>query len=388
MKLDPSYFDAVIDRAGTACEKWDGRAEVFGRANVIPLWVADMDFACAPEIVEALKARAAHPIYGYTQDDPENRMAEVRFLQRRFGLTVEPDWILQSPSVVDSMLFSLYALTREGERVLIQPPVYGPFRETVLRAGREVAESPLLETDEGWKMDFDGLEAAFQSGVKCMFFCSPHNPVGRVWTRAELERLVALAEKYQVMIVADEIHASFAFAPHVHTPLLTLTSRAVMLTSATKAFNLAGLRQSSVIVPDGEVRARLAKEMHRVNADHPNLFAMAAQRAAYEHGDAWLDGCIDYICENRNLVYDFIGTRLPETSLKPLEGTYLVWLDMRATGVEHEAMFRRLIDVGGVGLNSGLFFGEKGRGFFRLNLATQRKNIQAGLEGIERALRM
>ena len=388
MKLDPSYFDAVIDRAGTACEKWDGRAEVFGRANVIPLWVADMDFACAPEIVEALKARAAHPIYGYTQDEPENRMAEVRFLQRRFGLTVEPDWILQSPSVVDSMLFSLYALTREGERVLIQPPVYGPFRETVLRAGREVAESPQLETDEGWKMDFDGLEAAFQSGVKCMFFCSPHNPVGRVWTRAELERLVALAEKYQVMIVADEIHASFAFAPHVHTPLLTLTSRAVMLTSATKAFNLAGLRQSSVIVPDGEVRARLAKEMHRVNADHPNLFAMAAQRAAYEHGDAWLDGCIDYICENRNLVYDFIGTRLPEISLKPLEGTYLVWLDMRATGVEHEAMFRRLIDVGGVGLNSGLFFGEKGRGFFRLNLATQRKNIQAGLEGIERALRM
>ena len=388
MKLDPSYFDAVIDRAGTACEKWDGRAEVFGRANVIPLWVADMDFACAPEIVEALKARAAHPIYGYTQDEPENRMAEVRFLQRRFGLTVEPDWILQSPSVVDSMLFSLYALTREGERVLIQPPVYGPFRETVLRAGREVAESPLLETDEGWKMDFDGLEAAFQSGVKCMFFCSPHNPVGRVWTRAELERLVALAEKYQVMIVADEIHASFAFAPHVHTPLLTLTSRAVMLTSATKAFNLAGLRQSSVIVPDGEVRARLAKEMHRVNADHPNLFAMAAQRAAYEHGDAWLDGCIDYICENRNLVYDFIGTRLPEISLKPLEGTYLVWLDMRATGVEHEAMFRRLIDVGGVGLNSGLFFGERGRGFFRLNLATQRKNVQAGLEGIERALRM
>lgn len=388
MKLDPSYFDAVIDRAGTACEKWDGRAEVFGRANVIPLWVADMDFACAPEIVEALKARAAHPIYGYTQDDPENRMAEVRFLQRRFGLTVEPDWILQSPSVVDSMLFSLYALTREGERVLIQPPVYGPFRETVLRAGREVAESPLLETDEGWKMDFDGLEAAFQSGVKCMFFCSPHNPVGRVWTRAELERLVALAEKYQVMIVADEIHAAFAFAPHVHTPLLTLTSRAVMLTSATKAFNLAGLRQSSVIVPDGEVRARLAKEMHRVNADHPNLFAMAAQRAAYEHGDAWLDGCIDYIRENRDLVYDFIGARLPEIGLKPLEGTYLVWLDMRATGVEHEAMFRRLIDVGGVGLNSGLFFGERGRGFFRLNLATQRKNIQAGLEGIERALRM
>ena len=387
MKLDPSYFDAVIDRAGTACEKWDGRAEVFGRANVIPLWVADMDFACAPEIVEALKARAAHPIYGYTQNEPENRLAEVNFLKRRFGLSIEPEWILESPSVVDSMLFSLYAFTQPGERVLIQPPVYGPFRETILRAGRTVEESPLLETDEGWKMDFEGLEAAFQSGVKCMFLCSPHNPVGRVWTRAELERLTALAERYQALIIADEIHAAFAFAPHVHTPLLTLTRRAVMLTSATKAFNIAGIRQSSVIVPDQDVRARLAAEMHRVNADHPNLFAMVAQRAAYEHGDAWLDGCVDYIRENRDRAYAFIAGRLPQIALKPMEGTYLMWLDMRSLGMEHEALFRRLIDVGGIGLNTGLFFGERGRGFFRLNLATQWKNVQAGLEGLERALR-
>ena len=146
-----AYFDAVIDRAGTACEKWDGRKEVFGREDVIPLWVADMDFACSPAIVEALKARAAHPIYGYTQDDAENRRAEVNFLKRRFGLAVEPEWILSSPSVVDSMLFSLYALTAPDERVLIQPPVYGPFRETILRAGRAVAESPLVETAEGWR---------------------------------------------------------------------------------------------------------------------------------------------------------------------------------------------------------------------------------------------
>ena len=217
MKIDRAYFDAVIDRAGTACEKWDGRQEVFGRKDVIPLWVADMDFACAPSIVEALKARAAHPIYGYTDDVAENRLAEVNFLKRRFDLTVEPEWILSSPSVVDSMLFSLYALTAPGERVLIQPPVYGPFRETVLRSGRAVAESPLLETAEGWKMDFASLEAAFKSGIKCMFLCSPHNPVGRVWTRAELEQLASLVKAYKVRVIADEIHASFTFAPHVHT---------------------------------------------------------------------------------------------------------------------------------------------------------------------------
>lgn len=387
MKIDQAYFDAVIDRAGTACEKWDGRKEVFGREDVIPLWVADMDFACSPAIVEALKTRAAHPIYGYTDDVAENRLAEVNFLKRRFDLTVEPEWILSSPSVVDSMLFSLYALTAPGERVLIQPPVYGPFRETILRSGRAVAESPLLETAEGWKMDFASLEAAFKSGIKCMFLCSPHNPVGRVWTRAELEELAALVKAYKVRVIADEIHASFTFAPHVHTPLRTLLPDAIMLTSATKAFNIAGVRQSSIIVSDEEAREALKKEMHSVNADHPNLFAMVAQRAAYETGDEWLDGCVDYIRENRDLVCAFMAERLPEVSMPPLEGTYLMWLDMRKTGMEHEALFRRLIDVGGVGLNTGLFFGEQGRGFFRLNLATQRQNVQAGLEGIERALR-
>ncbi|HIV31027.1 MAG TPA: PatB family C-S lyase [Candidatus Pullichristensenella excrementipullorum] len=385
--IDRAYFDAFIDRAGTACEKWDGRETVFGRKDVIPLWVADMDFACAPGIVEALKARAAHPIYGYTDDVAENRLAEVNFLKRRFDLTVEPEWILSSPSVVDSMLFSLYALTAPGERVLIQPPVYGPFRETILRSGRAVAESPLLETAEGWKMDFASLEAAFKSGIKCMFLCSPHNPVGRVWTRAELEQLASLVKAYRVRVIADEIHASFTFAPHVHTPLRTLLPDAIMLTSATKAFNIAGVRQSSIIVSDEEAREALKKEMHSVNADHPNLFAMVAQRAAYETGDEWLDGCVDYIRENRDLVCAFMAERLPEVSMPPLEGTYLMWLDMRKTGMEHEALFRRLIDVGGVGLNTGLFFGEQGRGFFRLNLATQRQNVQAGLEGIERALR-
>lgn len=385
--IDRAYFDAFIDRAGTACEKWDGRETVFGRKDVIPLWVADMDFACAPGIVEALKARAAHPIYGYTDDVAENRLAEVNFLKRRFDLTVEPEWILSSPSVVDSMLFSLYALTAPGERVLIQPPVYGPFRETILRSGRAVAESPLLETAEGWKMDFASLEAAFKSGIKCMFLCSPHNPVGRVWTRAELEQLASLVKAYRVRVIADEIHASFTFAPHVHTPLRTLLPDAIMLTSATKAFNIAGVRQSSIIVSDEEAREALKKEMHSVNADHPNLFAMVAQRAAYETGDEWLDGCVDYIRENRDLVCAFMAERLPEVSMPPLEGTYLMWLDMRRTGMEHEALFRRLIDVGGVGLNTGLFFGEQGRGFFRLNLATQRQNVQAGLEGIERALR-
>ena len=313
----------------------------------------------------------------------ENRLAEVNFLKRRFDLTVEPEWILSSPSVVDSMLFSLYALTAPGERVLIQPPVYGPFRETILRAGRAVAESPLLETAEGWKMDFASLEAAFQSGIKCMFLCSPHNPVGRVWTRAELEALAALAKAYKVRVIADEIHAAFTFAPHVHTPLLhAFAGRRHAHLGHQGLQHRRRCASPPSSSPDEEAREALQKEMHSVNADHPNLFAMVAQRAAYETGDEWLDGCVDYIRENRDLVYAFYG-RAPAGGVPctPLEGTYLMWLDMRKTGVEHEALFRRLIDVGGVGLNTGLFFGEQGRGFFRLNLATQRAKRAGGAGG-------
>ena len=385
MELNREFFDEIIDRAGTASEKWDARGEVFGRADVLPLWVADMDFRCAPEIARAIEERARHPIYGYTADVPENREAEAAWLKRRFDLDVDPDWILTSPSVVDSMLYSIEAFTQPGERVLIQPPVYGPFRETVRRLGRLVEESPLVDAPDGYRMDFEGLESAFASGVRFMFLCSPHNPVGRVWTRAELERLFGLADRFGAVIVSDEIHASFAFAPHRHTPCLSLSERAVMLTSATKAFNLAGLRQSSAIVPDPELRQKLKSAIRRFNGDHPNLFAMVAQRAAYALGDEWLDKCRDYIRENRDFAEAFIKERLPEIAFHPLEGTYLMWLDMRGTGVKHEEMFRRLV-AAGVGLNDGLFFGEAGRGHFRLNLAAPRANIEQGLRCVERAL--
>ncbi|NLF27284.1 MAG: putative C-S lyase [Clostridiales bacterium] len=385
MELNREFFDEVIDRSGTASEKWDARKEVFGRADVLPLWVADMDFRCAPEIVRAIEERARHPIYGYTANISENRAAEAAWLRRRFGLDVDPDWILTSPSVVDSMLYSIEAFTSPGERVLIQPPVYGPFRETVKRLGRLVEESPLVDAPDGYRMDFEGLESAFASGVKFMFLCSPHNPVGRVWTRAELERLFGLADRFGAVIVSDEIHASFAFSPHRHTPCLSLSSRSVMLTSATKAFNLAGLRQSSAVVSDPELRKKLKTAIRRFNGDRPNLFAMAAQRAAYELGDEWLDKCLDYIRENRDFAEAFIGANLPEIAVHPLEGTYLMWLDTRKTGVRHGELFRRLVDAG-VGLNDGLFFGEQGRGYFRLNLAAPRANIERGLLCVERAL--
>lgn len=382
-----AYFDGEVDRSGTDSEKWDAREAVFGRADVLPLWVADMDLPCAREIVEALTHRAAHPIYGYTEENPRDRLAEAEWLKRRFSVDVEPEWILFSPSVVDSMLFFLTALTQPGDKVVIQPPVYGPFRSTIERTGREVAVNPLRETDEGWRMDFESLEKNFRAGAKAMFLCSPHNPVGRVWTRDELVQVFSLADRYGVRVVSDEIHASFVFDGRRHVSALSLSDRCVMLTSATKAFNLAGLRHSSMVVRDGEARARILETMRLFNADRPNLFGMLAQRTAYEQGDRWLDQCVEYIQRNRDFAEAFFRKNLPEICLHPLEGTYLMWLDMRRRGLEHEEMFRRLIEVGGVGLNDGLFFGEQGRGFFRLNLATQRANLARGLEGIACAWR-
>ena len=384
--MDWKYFDFVPDRTGTDCEKWDARESVFHKADVIPLWVADMDLPCAEEIVQAMTDRARHPIYGYTEENPRDKLAEVDWLYRRFHLHVEPEWILFSPSVVDSMLFCLRALTQPEDLIVIQTPVYGPFRETVLRTGRKLAENPLLETPQGWKMDLQGLEQIFRAGAKMLFLCSPHNPVGRVWTREELSALNDLTERYGVTVVSDEIHASFTFDGRKNFPFLRLSQRAIMLTSATKAFNLAGLRHSSMLVPDARLREKLLCETHSVNADRPNLFGALAQRTAYDKGDAWLDACVGYIQHNRDIAEKFFSERVPRIQFHPLEGTYLMWLDLRGIPLSHEALFRRLVEVGNVGLNDGLFFGEAGRKHFRLNLATQTEILLRGLEGIERAI--
>ena len=340
-------------------------------------------------MTQALLERVRHPVYGYTDNGEADRRAEADWLLRRHGLAVDPDWILYSPGVVDSLFFCVSAFTRPGDAILIQPPVYGPFYQAVERHGRRLAINPLVNGPEGWRMDFDDLEAKFASGVKMMLLCSPHNPVGRVWTEAELRRLIDLANRYGVLIVSDEIHADFALDGRKQIRLLSLegAQRHVLLTSATKSFNLAGLRQSSVVAPDEAVREAIRRQLELAHAGTPNLFGAIAQTAAYTHGDEWMDAVVEYVTQNRDHAAAFLNERLPRIGCRPQEGTYLMWLDFNGLGLKHDEVKRLLVEDAGVALNEGTFFGPQGRGWFRMNLATQRRNVDQTLERLHNAIR-
>ena len=382
------YLDADPHREGTHCLKWDERERVFGRADVIPLWVADMDFPTAPAVRDALVARAQHALYGYTLHGEDERQAEIDWQKRRHGVTLESDWILSSPGVIDSMVLAIRALSEPGDRVILQPPVYGPFFGSVDRTGRVQRLNNLLETEDGWRMDFEDLEQALREGARLLLLCNPHNPVGRLWTPEELGRAFALTKEYGAKVIVDEIHADFVLPGAVSSRSYALpdTDHVVVLGSSTKSFNLAGLRSSSVYVKDPDLRERVRAEFNAVGLGGPNLFGALAQKTAFETGDEWMDAVCEYIGENRDYAERYIAERIPEIRARHLEGSYLLWLDCRGLGMEQADLCRMMAQEAGVGLGDGLGFGEAGRGFLRMNLATQRRNVVQGLENIRAAL--
>jgi len=382
-------FDRGIDRRGTYCEKWDFNERTFGRADVLPMWVADMDFASPDCVRDALIARASHGAYGYTDMQKPMMEAVTGWIRSRHGVDVKIEECLYSPGVVDSILFALKTVTSPGDGVIYQPPVYGPFRRMTLRAGCACLENPLVETPGGWRMDFDGLEALLKQGAKALILSNPHNPVGRVWSREELQRVVALVNCYGATLISDEIHADFALPGYRHTSILSLegAERAVLLVSATKTFNLAGLRSSTIIVRDGELRLRLRKTMEKMGADTPNIFGSVAQTAAYTLGAPWLDALILYLDENRKLAEAFFREHAPAIVPARMEGTYLMWLDCRKLGMDQPALEKFFVEKAGVGLSSGTQFGEAGVGFMRINLAAPRARVEEGLRRIAEAVR-
>ncbi len=387
MSISQSLFDEGVCRENTGCCKWDTRQKVFGRADVIPLWVADMDFAAPRQVTDALARRAAEGVFGYPADDPEDFRAVTRWMRDRHGVSLNEDSVFFSPGVVDSMNVALGALTRPGDTVVVLTPVYGPFYEAAKRNGLTVVRCPLIHEGGDWRMDLDAVEAAFRNGAKALLLCNPHNPVGRIWTRAELEALAALARQYDVRIISDEIHADLEMPGHKNTSILLVEPRAVALISATKTFNLAALRNSSVLIPDEETRNRVKDEFYRRGIDGINLFGVLAQRVAYEQGGPWLDALLQYLDGTRAWVEQFLQENLPEIGFSHLQGTYLMWLDMRALGMEHSGLVRFLVDQAGLGLNSGLSFGEEGAGFMRLNIATPRANIVRAMEQLMKAVK-
>ena len=382
MTFDQAYFDRGIDRRNTGCEKWDDRSVM--NEGGIPLWVADMDFPCAPAITDALQARAAHPCFGYSTSDPEGDEALAAFWKRRHGLAVDPRDILMLPCVVTGLKACVRAFTKPGDGVAIFTPVYGPFYASIRLNGRKVVSVPLLrEEDTGrYQMNLAGMEDALRAGAKLIMLCSPHNPVSRLWSREELAALCGLAKRWDVPIVCDEIHADFVYKPGVFTSLLSIpegAERTVMLCSASKTFNIAGLLQAAAVSPNKDLLSAIRADLSAAGVMSGNIFAMAAAKAAYTACDEWLDGLVSYLDGSRSLIKALAAQYLPRAVMTPVEATFLAWLDLRAYG-KTCAQIAEKCKAGGVALTSGTFFGEEGEGFMRVNFACPRAMLSEGMK--------
>ncbi len=381
-------FDQPVPRDGTASVKHDGRAAMFGTAHVTPLWVADMDFAAPPPVVAALTERARHPVYGYTLCPESAFEALQRWLAARHGWNAPREHIQMCPGVVPTLYAAVQAFTRPGEHVIVQPPVYPPFFSAIRDSGRRVVENPLIERDGRWTMDFDQLEScAAQGGSRLLFLCSPHNPVGRVWSHEDLDTVLAIARRHGLIVLSDEIHADLTYPGVRHIPLATLArpgDRVLTTVAPSKTFNVPGLGLSALIADDTERRAmERAFGMLHVGASNP--FSVVAFEAAYRDGGPWLDALMSYLESTRDELIDFVTHRLPGIHPVAPEGTYLIWLDCRGLGLDDDAL-RDFFIAAGLGLNPGASFGTGGSGHMRLNLASPRAVIRDALTRLEAAL--
>ena len=382
-------FDVPISRIGTASEKWDGAAAYFGRADLTPLWVADMDFAAPPEVTAALTARARHPVYGYTFATEEVFDSLIEWLEVRHGWRVEREWIMLAPGVVPSIHAAIQAYTAVDEAVIVQPPVYAPFFKAVVTLGRPLLENPLRREQGRYRMDFEHLEQCAARGAKLLLLCSPHNPVGRVWQADELTEVLRIARQYRMTVFADEIHADLVYPEFRHTPLASLADwqdSVITGVAPSKTFNVPGLGLSALIIPDAAQRAEMTRIFGSLAIHTANPFSLAAFAAAYRHGAAWREAVMLYLRDNRDTAMRFVAERLPGIDAAAAEGTYLLWLDCRGLRMNDSALHDFFVRGCKVGLSPGTVFGVGGSGFMRLNLAAPRALLLEALARIAEQL--
>lgn len=388
MKYD---FDEVIDRRNTDCVKWDKPAREYGCDDIIPMWVADMDFRAPKQVIDKVVECAKFGVYGYTDAGSKFNDSIISWVKRRHGVDVKKEWIFTTPGVVPAVSTAVLAFTAPGDKILIQTPVYFPFFHCIQDNDRVVVESSLKEIDGKFYMDFEDMEKQFASGVKMMILCSPHNPVGRVWTKDELEKLGNLAVKYDVKIVSDEIHSDIVFKGSKHHSMISIsdeiTKRTIVSMAPSKTFNVAGLSASYVIVPNEELKSRMQKVISGVHIGGLNLFGAEALSVCYNEGEEWLDALLEYLEENSRFVTDYINNNIPGVKTSLLEGTYLMWIDFRELGLDQKELNRMLIEDAKVMFNDGATFGKEGVGFMRMNIGTSRSIIEEGLKRIEKAVK-
>ncbi len=373
-------FDEIVPRRGTSSYKWDSAPS----DDVLPLWVADMDFRTAPPITDALRRRVEHGIFGYTRVPDDYYDAVISWFASRHGWTIGRGQIVYTSGVVPALSAIIKALTCPGDKVLIQTPVYNCFFSSIRNNGCEAVSNPLIYTGDSYVIDFDDLERkAADARVKLMLLCNPHNPAGRVWTRSELMRIGEICLRHGVTVVSDEIHCELTFAGHPYTPFASLSEElrraSVVCVSPSKAFNIAGLQIANIVAPDDEVRRRIDRAINDNEVCDVNPFGVIATVAAYREGAEWLGQLLDYIYGNYLFMKDFCAERLPAFRLNVLEGTYLVWMDCRSLGMTSEELERRLLDEAGLWLNAGTMYGSDGEGFMRWNIACPRSRLAEAL---------
>ncbi|MCF8335723.1 MAG: PatB family C-S lyase [Bacteroidales bacterium] len=383
-------FDEIIPRANTNSVKYDLREKLFGRDDVLPMWVADMDFRVPPPVSEAISKRTRHEIYGYSIRPESFYQAVMRWTERRYHWPIAREWLTFTPGIVPGVNLSIMTLTEPGDKVMIQPPVYFPFFQAVKKNGRQLVENRLFLHEGRYHIDMEDFEKQLKSGVKLFILSNPHNPGGSVWTRGELKTMGELCCRYGALIIADEIHSDIVFPGHVYTPMASISEEikqnTVTFLAPSKTFNIAGLTTSVGIIPNRKFRGLFNEMIERIHLAHGNIFGNVALEAAYNYGEQWLEELISYLTGNVQLINEFIEDHIPGIQLIKPEGTYLAWLDCRELPVENDRLNRFMVERAGVGMNEGSAFGENGTGFQRLNFGCPRKTLRTALENIEQAV--
>ncbi len=385
----PYDFDTVPNRRNTYSSKWDAMEKLFGRSDLLPLWVADMDFLLPPELEEALEHRLKQGVLGYTTVLPSFSQSIVDWLANRHGWQIENDWILFAPNVVFAVNTAITAFTEPGDRIVVQPPVYQPLYRSIIRNGRQVVYNPLKISGSRYEMDLEDLAEKLKTPTRMLLLCSPHNPVGRVWEQEELIALIDLCRSHDVMIVSDEIHFDLVFEGYRHTPTAMLDAEAarntITLSSPSKTFNIPGIHISYVIISEPEARRRYGERMRDIGISNPGLFGIVATEAAYNSCSGWLDELLDYLRGNLQYLLGFLGDRLPFIRPFKPEGTCLVWIDFRKLGLDDKDLKSFLIQKAGLGFSEGSMFGPGGQGFQRMNIGCPRSLLEQALLQLERA---
>lgn len=383
-------FDEIIERSNTASVKYDLREMFFGAGDVIPMWVADMDFRTPDFVMNAIRERAEHPVLGYSIRPPEYNNALKDWVARHHKWIIDTDWISFSPGIVPALNTTVLAFTKPGDRIIVQPPVYFPFFSAVKKNGRVLSQNPLCLVNGRYEMDYAGFERQCKKGAAMAIVCNPHNPGGIAWRKDELKKLADICLKYNVLIVSDEIHADLVNIGHNHTVLASLSSaianRTITMMAPSKTFNMAALSTASVIISNGKFRKVYNDLVQNLHIDMGNVFGTVASTAAYTYGDEWLMQLLVYINRNIDFLEAYLAKNIPEIKLIRPEATYMAWLDCSGMNMNDEELKQFMIEKARLGLNQGVQFGIGGNSFMRMNLACPKATLVKALTQLSEAM--